>query len=231
MHNPTILLQNAQVISLRAPDPAALTIAAVAHSLAQINRFTGHAARPYSVAEHSLLVSMIIKHQGGGTLAQLAGLMHDAHECIVGDCTSPLKQEMRRIAASRSFESKHLPEARTWSDFDRAEGAAEGAVRAAFGLITISRLFEQEVHRADMIALAIERRDLMPAHHEAWECLGGVEIPTSFAIDLMNPTFDAMGWSFWRDGFKLKYEELDSARQAFERTHGGPRISLYGGAR
>lgn len=210
----TILLADGQSISLRLPSPAKLSIEATAHSLALINRFTGHAARPYSVAEHSLLVSQIIEMRGGGTLEQLAGLMHDAHEILVGDCSSPLKREMRRIAAGRSFETKHLPEARTWSDFDRAEAAAEGAVRTAFGLVKISRLFEAEVFAADMVALATERRDLMPAHPEIWGCLQGVSPVPRQLVNLMGPDRTKWSWTDWRDAFIERYRELDFARNS-----------------
>lgn len=63
-------------------------IEAIAHSLAQINRF-GHASRPYSVAEHSLLVCEIVKSMGLDCHAQRAALMHDAHEAFTGDVATP----------------------------------------------------------------------------------------------------------------------------------------------
>jgi hypothetical protein len=208
----TILLADGQSISLRLPNPAAMRIEAVAHSLALINRFTGHAVRPYSVAEHSLLVSQIIEMRGGGTLEQLAGLMHDAHEIIVGDCSSPLKREMRRIASARSFESAHLPAARTWSDFDRAEAAAEAAVRLAFGLVKVGKLFEAEVGAADLVALSTERRDLMPAHPEVWGCLHGIAPVPRNVVDLMDRDRTKWSWNDWRDAFIERYRELDFAR-------------------
>lgn len=211
-HHDTILLANGASISLRQPDPGLLTIEATAHSLALINRFTGHAVRPYSVAEHSLLVSHIIELSGGSVLAQLAGLMHDAHEQLVGDVASPLKREMRRIAASRTFSATDLPHGRTWSDFDRAEAAAEGAVRVAFGLITISRAFEAEVGAADLVALATERRDLMPHHPERWACLEGVApVPLSL-VDLADEHRCQFHWTDWRAAFIDRYHELDHAR-------------------
>lgn len=36
----------------------------IAHALSMINRFTGHTTRPYSVAEHSLLVAQMASEEG-----------------------------------------------------------------------------------------------------------------------------------------------------------------------
>ena len=70
-----MLTSQGQVVHLDNPlhNPGALSIRAIAHSLACINRFTGHALRPYSVAEHSLLVCDIVDQQMHlGVHAQLA---------------------------------------------------------------------------------------------------------------------------------------------------------------
>ncbi|MCV2423380.1 hypothetical protein LNV47_22590 [Paucibacter sp. DJ4R-1] len=215
-----ILLANGQSLALRAPDYADLDIASVAHALAQINRFTGHACRPYSVAEHSLLVSEIIAQAGGGILAQLAGLMHDAHEIICGDCTSPMKAEMRQLAAAQAFVSTELPHARTFSQFDRVERAAEAAVRTAFRLHDAAKLYAADVRHADLVALATERRDLMPAHPEPWPCLHGVTPIALHSVDLTDRVRARATWSDWRDDFLERYAELDYARCRAERTMG-----------
>ena len=47
----------------------------IAHALAQINRFNGHAKRPYSVAEHSLVCMEIAQHLELPPVVQLACLM------------------------------------------------------------------------------------------------------------------------------------------------------------
>lgn len=220
MNAPCVLMASGHSITLRAPDPALLKpIGAVAHSLAQINRFCGHAHRPYSVAEHSLLVSDLLMDTYG-PLAALAGLMHDAHEALIGDCTSPVKAEMRRLASARSFEASHLPHGRAYSDFDRVEACAQAAIRATFGLITISHLFEQEVHAADMVALATERRDLMPEHPEAWECLHGVSPSPRTFTDLMDRSRCSFSWTDWRDAFIERYQELDFSRREAEAQGG-----------
>lgn len=208
MTEATILLANAASAVLRAPDPGVFDIKTTAHSLAQINRFTGHARRPYSVAEHSLLVSLIIEREGGCVLAQMAGLMHDAHEQIVGDATSPMKTEMRRIAAARTFEASYHNGARAWSDYDRIESAAAQAIRSAFGLKKIFSLFDAQVGRADMVALATERRDLMPQSAEVWACLDGIEALPLDVVDLMASERIAASWADWRDGFIDRYHDL-----------------------
>jgi hypothetical protein len=63
----------------------------IAWSLSQINRFTGHAMRPYSVAEHSLFVAELAERDGKTPLVQLACLLHDAHEAFTNDLSSPAK--------------------------------------------------------------------------------------------------------------------------------------------
>ena len=64
----------------------------IAHALAQINRFNGHAKRPYSVAEHSLVCMEIAQHLELPPVVQLACLMHDAHEAYTGDVATPIKR-------------------------------------------------------------------------------------------------------------------------------------------
>jgi uncharacterized protein len=59
----------------------------IAHSLSLLNRFNGHVDRGYSVGEHSVFVSYIVNPKYA-----LKGLLHDATECYIGDCVSPLKK-------------------------------------------------------------------------------------------------------------------------------------------
>ena len=82
-------------MSLQKPQPETFDIGHIAHSLAQINRFTGHASRPYSVAEHSLLVCDIAERYFGLDVhGQLAALLHDAHEAYTTDLSTPAKAEV-----------------------------------------------------------------------------------------------------------------------------------------
>lgn len=74
----------------------------LAASLSKINRFGGHTRRPYSVAEHSVLVAQNIdvdalSEQSYRRIKEmkLLALLHDAHEAIVGDVVQPYKAWLR----------------------------------------------------------------------------------------------------------------------------------------
>lgn len=129
------------------------SLSEVAHSLAHINRYTGHANRAYSVAEHSLLcVDIAIHVFGADAGGQLAVLMHDAHESVVGDIASPVKEELGPVWAA--FEQLH-----------------QDHFRSQYGLQSLYAQHGAMVKKCDLIALATERRDLMPfdrALHDPW---------------------------------------------------------------
>jgi 5'-deoxynucleotidase YfbR-like HD superfamily hydrolase len=77
-------------------DPTAVDIEIedIAHGLAFVARWNGQTRGdwPYSVAEHSLLVEEIYRRQGGDQPRwQLAALLHDAPEYVIGDMISPVK--------------------------------------------------------------------------------------------------------------------------------------------
>ena len=58
----------------------------IAHSLALVCRYGGHAAWRYSVAQHSIHVSSLCPPE-----LRLAGLLHDANEAYLGDIIQPNK--------------------------------------------------------------------------------------------------------------------------------------------
>lgn len=66
----------------------------IAHGLAFVARWNGQTRGDfaYSVAEHSLLVEEIYARQNGlNPKWQLAALLHDAPEYVIGDMISPVK--------------------------------------------------------------------------------------------------------------------------------------------
>lgn len=83
---------------------------------------------------------------------KLAALLHDAPEAYLGDMTRPLKQW---ISAYQHFE-----DCIWWRVCERFDIAPE--IPAC-------------IYKADLIALATERRDLMPTDPAIWDCLVGIE--------------------------------------------------------
>lgn len=170
---------------------AALPVETIAHSLATINRFTGHAARPYSVAEHSLLVCEIIERTfGAHPLLLLGGLLHDAHECVTNDLASPAKPVIGP----------------GWAAF---EDEWKAHFRSAFGLGALLPAWRKAIKTADLLALATERRDLLPPGGPDWALPQGIQ-PVAW-INLRSR--DRMAWSDWRQAFIDRYHELAFALQ------------------
>lgn len=187
-----ILTASGHDFDLQIANPGVVMMADIAHALAQINRFTGHARRPYSVAEHSLLVLEIVERLFSADVhARTAALMHDAHEAYCGDLNTPAK----------ALVGEH---------WHHLENRLERTVRSAFALHGPAYEFAGLIKQADLIALATERAQLMPRSPALWACLVHVE-PVRW-VDLMAPERCAMGWGDWRDQFMTAYEALDFAR-------------------
>lgn len=66
------------------PESSKFTIEDIAHGLANTCRYAGQCKEYYSVAEHSVYVSMLTE--------SMTGLMHDATEAFMGDVTTNLKR-------------------------------------------------------------------------------------------------------------------------------------------
>lgn len=171
-------------------------ITEIAHSLAQINRYTGHCERPYSVAEHSLLCASYAKAMNMTPLAQLVVLMHDAHECITGDVASPVKQVLGTM----------------WHHF---EDTQQSHLLAHYGLLDASLAHQHLIRHCDLVALATERRDLLPfdaAVHDPWPVIDtyGCEVKPWDAVNLMSHSQiePFAPWSAWRRQFVEKFHAL-----------------------
>lgn len=110
----------------------------IAHALSLINRFTGHSVEPYSVAQHSVLVSRIVEERHA-----LWALLHDASEAYIGDVATPLKTM--------------LP------NYRELEEQIQRAIAQKFGL---KWPMPHEIKEADLKALMAEKRDLIPGGHD-----------------------------------------------------------------
>ncbi|MDQ2065206.1 HD family hydrolase [Xinfangfangia sp. CPCC 101601] len=82
-------------LDLLDPAPLDIEVEDIAHGLAFVARWNGQTQGDwaYSVAEHSLLVEEIFTRSNPGIAArwQLAALLHDAPEYVIGDMISPVK--------------------------------------------------------------------------------------------------------------------------------------------
>lgn len=82
-------------LDLLDPTPVDIEIEDIAHGLAFVARWNGQTIGDfaYSVAEHSLLVETIFSRMNPSAPAkwQLAALLHDAPEYVIGDMISPVK--------------------------------------------------------------------------------------------------------------------------------------------
>jgi len=82
-------------LDLLDPTPMDVEIEDIAHGLAFVARWNGQTRGnfAYSVAEHSLLVEQIFTAMNPNTPVkwQLAALLHDAPEYVIGDMISPVK--------------------------------------------------------------------------------------------------------------------------------------------
>lgn len=179
------------------------TIEEIAHALAQINRFTGHCTRPYSVAEHSLLVAQIAANEGASPAAQLAALLHDAHEAYTGDVSSPAK---RAIGMQ-------------WEVFEHAQAVG---VHAALGVRTAMQAHRADIRRWDLMALATERRDLTTWNPDTHTPLAILDTPGQVVApwhrtNLKSAERAQRPWDEWKEIFLNEYSYL---RKAVERSQG-----------
>lgn len=168
-----------------APDPAAVSLEDIAHALSNVCRFTGHVSRFYSVAEHSVRVSMVaeaIAEKAGADeehrkMVARWGLMHDASEAYLADIASPIK---------------HTP---VFELYRQAEAALMLVITRACGLPDVE---PDEVKQADGILLASEAKELIGVHPD-WK------LP--FAPD---PLHVGLGWSpqFAESQFLARYRAL-----------------------
>lgn len=130
----------------------------IAHGLAYQCRFNGQTQEFYSVAQHSLIVASLVP-----TDLRLAALLHDAAEAYLGDMVKPLKVLLPAFAAIEDQVTAII------ADTFEIDFSDYGPIK-----------------RADLIALATEKRDLMPHSAERWSYLDGIR-PLAQPIVPMQP--------------------------------------------
>lgn len=152
------------------PSLAMVDIIDIARGLSHLCRYCGQVQKFYSVAQHSVVVSVQIEQamlrqigetRGSGTLkreqdAEITatafwGLMHDAAEAYCGDMTAPVKQVLR---ACDDLE------------FDDMEARIMQVICRKFGMALKA---PEIVHEYDLRVLATERRGMFLPGGRDWE--------------------------------------------------------------
>lgn len=148
--NPTIQTSDGHYFNLLEPCPTTISIKGIAHALSNLCRFTGHPSEFYSVAQHSVMVSLVVPPE----VAREA-LLHDAAEAYIGDVSTPLKML--------------LPE------YKAIERNIEQVIAERFKL-NWAPMTQTLVKKADLILLATEKRDLFVSveREPKWACLDGI---------------------------------------------------------
>lgn len=167
------------------PRPEDFCIEDIAHALSIENRFGGHLPKPYSVAQHSVVVYQIVKYalgsvpEGDSNRINILrwALFHDAPEAYVKDIPRPLKKALGDC-------------------YSAIEKSTLEALQNALGFFGP---MPDVVKRADEIALATEKRDLFPASNNRWTLL---ESPAE------GITIFYMPWYAAKSSFMAAYKEL-----------------------
>ena len=145
-------------LDLLDPSPSDIEIADIAHGLARVARWNGQTVgdHAFSVAQHATIVEQIVAALEPGIDArwQLAALLHDAPEYVVGDLISPFKAavgldykafELRLLQAihTRFDLPPILPEdvAAAIKHADRVAAYFEATVLAGFSVDEARRFF------------------------------------------------------------------------------------------
>ncbi len=179
---------------------SAVVIEDIAKSLSRQCRFLGHTRRPYTVAEHSLLVS----RQFDCPDLAMWGLLHDAAETYLGDWPTPIKRHVMFDLGWPGYVGGMVP-------FHDVEMTILSRVANRFGLSQTRPMeIPPAVRQADDRALMTERRDLFYRDSPAWP-----DAPDARPLD------PRIG-SFWKtqstpdleQEFLARFEELRSLRGA-----------------
>ena len=131
---------------LNRPTANMVCIEDIAYSLSMLCRFNGHCKQFYSVAQHSVYVSLHLPEK-----LALWGLLHDAHEAYVGDMANPLYRYT--VGEGDSAYTK----------------CAQNVIRAIVERFSLKpKLAPSEVMKVDSSMLKTEAEALMRGGLEGW---------------------------------------------------------------
>lgn len=164
------------------PRPEEVHLSDLATHLSHICRYNGAVPELYTVAQHSVLVSLACE-RAAGCPAGFVGLFHDGAEAYVGDATWPLKQA--------AYMAEHCA----------VEGRIQAVIYERFGIDP--RPWEALVKHWDAAVLLAETRDLLGGPDWAFDRVGreGMEPFPEYRIEPWAPRRA-------RVEFYLRFQEL-----------------------
>ncbi len=133
-------------LDLLDPSPLDIEIEDIAHGLARVARWNGQTSgdHAFSVAQHCVVVEAVFAHltPAATRAEQLAALLHDAPEYVIGDMISPFKAALG--VDYKAFENRLL-----------------AAIHLRFGLPAVLRPeLTDQIKQADRIAAYLEATQL-----------------------------------------------------------------------
>lgn len=176
-------------LDLLDPTPMDIEIEDIAHGLAFVARWNGQTVGdwPYSVAEHSLLVEEIFRMQNPSAPVkwQMAALLHDAPEYVIGDMISPVKAAVgpsygeldtrltaaihirfgvpAQIPATVKKKIKAADKVSAWLEATRIAGFTEAEATKLFGKIDPVYAEKLDIHLRPPVEV---RKDFTARHAE-----------------------------------------------------------------
>lgn len=143
-----ILTTSGREFHLTDPRPEQVDIHDIATALSRLARFNGHGARFYSVAQHSVVVSLAVPEE-----LALPALLHDAAEAYIGDIVTPVKQL-----------------------FPLLRGIEDHIQAVIHRALDVPHVDHPAIKRADLAVMSAERRDLgLSEVGTPWPCLAGID--------------------------------------------------------
>ena len=180
-------------LDLLDPTPVDIEIIDIAHGLAFVARWNGQTRGDYaySVAEHSLLVETLYSRMvpNAPVKWQLAALLHDAPEYVIGDMISPVK-------------------AAIGPDYGALDDRLTAAIHLRFGLpAALPITVKKQIKRADKVSAWMEAVQIAGfSEAEATKFFGRPDLTLMEGLDIrLRPPKEV------RDEFTRRHEILMNA--------------------
>ena len=183
-------------LDLLDPSPDDIEIEDIAHGLARVARWNGQTvgAHALSVAQHVVIVENVVTSRNPALAPawQLAALLHDAAEYVIGDLISPFKNAIG--LDYRTFENRLL-----------------SAIHARFSVPqSIPGDIQKEIKKADRIAAYFEATALAGFTRAEAERFFG--IPTDLAAQQRSELEGLVAWptDTAQQHFLARFRELEA---------------------